>query len=247
MLYRPSLQLYGEGNPLSSSLTSSSVWLVANKIQAQAVAAGPGGEKCYFAREWKGKEGSRRGFWFWTSAAISRSSNQPRSCQHCPPAVQGTLFNLEPLKVPGCARNKTPCPHCGPSTSLHSSDNSLPVLPTLASLPCSFRSFLCTRQLSLAILLWHHIPSLGCLLGTVLHARPCHSFQSPKVGIQGGEMPSSPLGVDAGGQSYLMLLSATWMRGHLNRESIVQSLNLPSCTCPNAKGKTNLLHALKLS
>ena len=159
MFYGASLQLYVEGNPPGSSLTSSSARLAANKIQAHAVAAGPGGKKHYFAREWEGKEGAGRGFWFWTSAAISCLSNQPRSCQHCPPAAQATLFSLEPLEAPSCARNKTPCSLHGPSTSLHSSDNnSLPVLLTSASFPCSFQSFLCTKLRSLAILLWHRIP-----------------------------------------------------------------------------------------
>lgn len=36
----------------------------------------------------------------------------------------------------------------------------------------------------------HCIPSQGCLLGTELHTRLHCNFQSPKEGIQGGEMPS---------------------------------------------------------
>lgn len=110
------------------------------------------------------------------------SSAHPTSLSLVSTAPLKTLFSLEPLEAPGCACNKTPCLLLGPSTSLHSSDNSSPVLLTLASFPCSFQSFLCTRQLSLAILLWHPIPPQACPLGTALHARPRHGFRSPKVG-----------------------------------------------------------------
>lgn len=120
------------GKPPGSSLTSSSTQCAANRIQAHTLAVGPGGEESYFLRKWTGKGGSGRGVCFGISAAISSSSNQPGSCQRCPPAAQGTLFGLE---APSCARNKTLCPLCGPSTSLHSSDNSSPVPLTLAAFP----------------------------------------------------------------------------------------------------------------
>lgn len=120
------------GKPASRSLTSPSVQRAANRIQARTLAVGPSGEEHYFLREWTGKRGSGRGVCFGISAAISSLSNQPGSCQCCPPAVQGTLFGLE---APSCARNKTPCLLHGPSTSLHSSDNSSPVLLTLAAFP----------------------------------------------------------------------------------------------------------------
>lgn len=42
-----------------------------------------------------------------------------------------------------------------------------------------------------------------------------------------------------------MPLLAAWMRSHLNRGNIVWLLNLPDCTCPNVKEKTNQLNALK--
>lgn len=114
-----------------------------------------------------------------------------------PCAAQGTLFSLEPLEAPGCACNKTPCPLRGPSTSLHSSDNSLPVLLTLASFPCSFQNFLCNRQPSLAILLWHPIPSR--VVCWALRFVPDLATAFSQVGgYKGVRCPADPLGVDAG-------------------------------------------------
>lgn len=45
------------GKPAAKSLTSPSAQRAANKIQAQALAVGPGGKEHYFLREWTGKRG----------------------------------------------------------------------------------------------------------------------------------------------------------------------------------------------
>lgn len=134
---------------------------------------GPGDEERYFLREWTGEGGSGRGVCFGISAAILSSSNQPGSCQHCPPAVQGTLFGLE---APGCAHNKTQCLLRAPSTSLHSSDNSLPVPLTLAAFP----SLCQAADLGHGALLSHPIASHPGL--SVGHHAPHWTFWAPELG-----------------------------------------------------------------
>lgn len=171
---------------------------------ARAVAEGPGGKKCYFAGEWKRQRGIQAGFLV-LDFSCKLPLVQPASVLSAlPPCGQGTLFSLEPLEAPGCARNKTPCPLHDPSTSLHSSDNSLPVLLTLAPFPCSFQRFPCTRQLSLAILLWH--PILSRVVCSPPHFMPDLTtafLGSPQERrIQGGEMPSRH-GGGCWGQTYV--------------------------------------------
>lgn len=152
------------------------------------------------------------------------------------------MFSLEPLEAPGCACSKIPCPLRGPSTSLYSSDNISPVLLTLATIPCSFQSFLCTRQLKVG-----H-PALASHPRAVCWA-PCFTpdlttaFGPPRLGNKRRvRYPADPLG-----PSYSMPSSAAWMRGHFERESIVWSLNPPSCTHPKSKEEINQLNTLKLS
>lgn len=181
------------GKPPGRSLTSPSAQRAANRIQARALAAGSGGGERYFLREWAGKGGSGRGVCFGISAAISSSSNQPGSCQRCPPAALGTLFGLE---APGCARNKTPCPLRGPSTSLHSSDNSSPVLLTLAAFP---KFWLLPKSplhqaadLGRPAWLSHPIVSRPGL--SAGHRAPRRTFWAPELGTRRGEVPGRPFG-----------------------------------------------------
>lgn len=99
-------------------------------------------------------------------------------------------------KPPGCARNKTPCPLRGPSTSLHSSDNSSPVLLTLAAFP---KFWLLPKSplhqaadLGRPAWLSHPIVSRPGL--SAGHRAPRRTFWAPELGTRRGEVPVRPFG-----------------------------------------------------
>lgn len=104
-------------------------------------AAGPGGEKRCFAKQWEEKEGMGRAF-------LHLSNHLPiarlPSCICADPCSAGALFVLEPPEAQ--EENKAPCLLRGPSTSPRSSDNTRSVLLTLASFSRSFRSFRCVSR-----------------------------------------------------------------------------------------------------